>query len=170
VIIGIGSRVSVRRAHRATRPADRHRRGLDAWGTPLHDAVVQALDATDAAQDDGGRCSPTVTIATARRRQVASSNARRANVLVYPSQSGRDAVAVLGRRVRDRRAGIPGERPAASRPDAARDRFDLHEQYLLGYSPTRPITAAARNEWRAISVRVKRPRVTIRAREGYYVR
>ena len=43
---------------------------------------------------------------------------------------------------------------------------ELHHQYLLGYSPSKPIVAG-QNEWRAITVQVNRPNVTVRARDGY---
>ena len=39
---------------------------------------------------------------------------------------------------------------------------ELHHQYLLGYSPSKPIAAGA-NEWRSITVRVNRPNLTVRA-------
>ena len=45
----------------------------------------------------------------------------------------------------------------------------LREQYLIGYSPARAPVAGA-NEWRSIEVRVKKPGVSVRARDGYYVR
>jgi Ca-activated chloride channel family protein len=45
----------------------------------------------------------------------------------------------------------------------------LREQYLLGYSPSRPPVSGS-NEWRSISVRVKKPDVSVRARDGYHVR
>ena len=45
----------------------------------------------------------------------------------------------------------------------------LREQYLLGYSPSRPPVSGA-DEWRSIGVRVKKPGVSVRARDGYYVR
>jgi Ca-activated chloride channel family protein len=40
---------------------------------------------------------------------------------------------------------------------------ELRHQYLLGYAPT----AGGRTGWRALEVRVKRPGVRVRAREGY---
>jgi len=43
---------------------------------------------------------------------------------------------------------------------------ELRHQYMLGYSPSRPIVAGA-DEWRAIIVRVNRSNVTVRARDGY---
>ena len=175
VILGIGSRVAVVAPHTDTRAAQAAAiDALDAWGTtPLHDAVVQSLEATDAAKgrravvilsDGDDRYSDTTA------REVVD-RARHANVLVYPVALGKvlppvfsDLSAVTGGRpflVRDPR-----------RLDATLQQIasDLHAQYLVGYAPSRAITPAARNEWRRITVRVKRPGVTVRARDGYYVR
>ena len=46
---------------------------------------------------------------------------------------------------------------------------ELREQYLLGYTPARPIVAGS-NEWRSIAVTVKRPGAQVRARDGYLVK
>ena len=46
---------------------------------------------------------------------------------------------------------------------------ELREQYLIGYTPTKPIAAGA-NEWRSIAVTAKRPDAQVRARRGYFVR
>jgi Ca-activated chloride channel family protein len=43
---------------------------------------------------------------------------------------------------------------------------ELRHQYLLGYSPTKPIVKG-NGEWRSISVTVNRGTVRIRARDGY---
>lgn len=175
VILGIGSKVAVIAGHTDRR--DRQAaavESLDAWGTtPLHDAVIQAVDATDAAR--GRRAVVIISDGDDRYSETPLSTvverARRANVLIYPVALGRtrpplfvDLASVSGGRsfhVRDRRRLDETLRTIAS---------ELHEQYLLGYSPSRPFTEAARNEWRRITVRVKRPGVTVRARDGYYVR
>ena len=46
--------------------------------------------------------------------------------------------------------------------------LELRSQYLLGYVPTRPLRTG--EEWRSIRVRVGRPDVRVRAREGYVAR
>jgi VWFA-related protein len=46
---------------------------------------------------------------------------------------------------------------------------DLRQQYLLGYTPTR-LPIAGSNEWRSISVAVRRPGAEVRARDGYLVK
>jgi hypothetical protein len=43
---------------------------------------------------------------------------------------------------------------------------ELHHQYLLGFAPSRPIIRGE-DQWRTITVRVNRPDVTVRARDGY---
>jgi Ca-activated chloride channel homolog len=174
VILGIGSGVAVVSPQTDSREKTAAAiDALDAWGTtPLHDAMLQSLDATDGARgrravvilsDGDDRYSATTPAQVIDR-------ARRANVLVYPVSLGRqlprvfsDLAAVSGGRpfhVRDRRRLEATLQGIAS---------DLHQQYLVGYAPSRPVTGKAQ-EWRRITVRVKRPGVTVRARDGYYVR
>src|SRR5204863_6952589 len=45
---------------------------------------------------------------------------------------------------------------------------ELRAQYLLGYAPARE--PASRARWRSIQVRVNRPEVRVRARDGYLSR
>ena len=175
VILGIGSRVSILSPAAATREQQVAAvDGLASWGTtPLHDAVIHAIDATDAAK--GRRAVVIISDGDDRYSETPAGavidRARRGNVLIYPVALGKirpalfvDLAAVSGARsfhVRDSRQLDQTLRTIAS---------DLHEQYLLGYSPMRPFVDAARNEWRKITVRVKRTGVSVRARDGYYVR
>ena len=46
---------------------------------------------------------------------------------------------------------------------------ELRQQYLLGYTPSRPPVAGS-NEWRSITVVVKKPGAQVRARDGYLVK
>ena len=175
IILGIGSRVSILSPPRATREWQAAEvDALQAWGTtPLHDAVIQAIAATDV--PGGRRAVVILSDGDDRYSETPAAtvvdSARRANVLVYPVAIGKvqpqlftDVAAVTGARafhVRD-----TARLDETLRTIAA----NLHEQYLLGYTPTRPLAGAASKEWRRITVRVKRPNVLVRAREGYYVR
>ena len=43
---------------------------------------------------------------------------------------------------------------------------ELHDQYLLGYTPRRPPSEGI-GEWRSVRVEVKSPGLRVRARDGY---
>ena len=174
VILGIGSEVTtiadatVPRAQQAAAV-----QAFDAWGTTrLHDAIIQAIDATDGTR--GRRAVVIVSDGDDRYSEAPAgavvARARRANVLIYPVALSKTRPAlfaelstVTGGRsfhVRDLKT-LDGTLTAIA--------SELREQYLLGYSPTRPL-AAGDEKWRSITVRVKRPGLTVRARDGYYVK
>ncbi|HSL23286.1 MAG TPA: VWA domain-containing protein [Vicinamibacterales bacterium] len=145
---------------------------LDRWGTTsLHDAIIAAIDHVQPARgrrallllSDGDDRYSRATAADALAR------ARRADVLIYPIAVGERRVplfAELAALTGGRSAHVRDVRtlPATMREIAR----ELRHQYLLGYTPRRPLTETG--EWRAIAVRVKRPGLTVRARDGYLVR
>jgi Ca-activated chloride channel homolog len=174
MIVAIGSRTEV------VAPLSRDRQAqltalarLDAFGTTgLHDAIVAAIDAIQPARgrralvllSDGDDRYSTVTATQALER------ARTSDVIVYPIAFGRsrpglfaELATLTGGRsfhVRDSR-----QLPETLRAIAA----ELRNQYLLGYSPSRPIVPGT-NEWRSIDVAVQHPGATVRARDGYLVK
>lgn len=174
VILGIGSEVTTVADSAVPRPQQAAAvQALDAWGTTrLHDAIIQAIDATDAAR--GRRAVVIVSDGDDRYSEAPAgavvTRARQANVLIYPVALSKtrpplfaELSTVTGGRsfhVRDLKA-LDGTLTAIV--------SELREQYLLGYSPSRPL-ASGRDEWRSIAVRVKRPGLTVRARDGYYVK
>jgi Ca-activated chloride channel family protein len=171
MIIAIGSRVEVLAPlskDRAPQFAALSR--LDAFGTTgLYDAIVSAIDAV---QQAGGRralvlLSDGSDRYSAARADEALAHARRSDVMMYPVAIGRHrpplfaelATLTGGRSFHLREPGeLTGALTAVAR--------ELRHQYLLGYSPSRPIVAG-RDEWRSIAVSVTRPDVRVRARDGY---
>ena len=174
VILGIGSEVTT--VADATQPRAQQAaavQAFDAWGTTrLHDAIIQAIDATDGAR--GRRAVVIVSDGDDRYSEAPAgavvARARRGNVLIYPVALSKTRPALFAElstitggssfHVRDLKT-LDGTLTAIA--------SELREQYLLGYSPTRPL-AAGDEKWRSITVRVKRPGLTVRARDGYYVK
>jgi Ca-activated chloride channel family protein len=146
---------------------------LDAFGTTaLHDSIIAAIDAIQQARgrralillSDGADRYSTATAASALAR------ARVADVLIYPVAFGSsrpplfaELAALTGGRSSQVENAL---RLSETLRSIARE---LRNQYLLGYSPSRPIVPGSQ-EWRAIDVTVKRSGARVRARDGYVAR
>lgn len=171
MIVAIGSEVEVLSPLSIDREAQfRALTALKPWGTTgLYDAIIQSIDAIQAAKgrralvllSDGNDRYSTATAGEALDR------ARRSDVMVYPIATGRTRPSLFaelasltgGRSFQPR---DPGELNTIMRSVAN----ELRHQYLLGYTPARAIVAGE-EQWRTIAVRVNRPNVTVRARDGY---
>lgn len=145
---------------------------LDAWGTtPLNDAIAAGIERI---QQAGGRRALVLLSDGDERYSTRTSEevtalARRSDVMIFPVALGRtrptlfaELAALTGGRslhIGDVRALTEALRGIAR---------ELRYQYLLGYTPARPLTEPG--EWRAIAVRVQRPGLRARARDGYLVR
>ena len=174
MVIAIGSEVETVAPLSTDRPGQTDAIGrLQPWGTTeLHDAIIGSIDAIQSARgrrallllSDG---SDRYSTATA---QDAIERARRSDVMVYPFALGSTRPPLFAEL-----AALTGGRSFFPRDlrqvtDSARVVADeLRHQYLLGYTPARAPTRGE-NQWRSITVRVSRPGVTVRARDGYFVR
>ena len=174
MLIGVGSSTEV------IAPLSRDRKAqlsalesLDAFGTTgLHDAIVAAIEAIQPAR--GRRALVLLSDGSDRYSGATASDAlaraRASDVLVYPVAFGRSRPALFAEL-----ALLTGGRSfhvedARRLPETVRAiAAELRNQYLLGYSPSKPL-APGSNEWRAIQVTVKKPNVTVRARDGYLVK
>lgn len=174
MIVSIGSLVEV------AAPLSTDRRvQLDAVGriaafgtTPMHDAIIQSIEAVQFAK--GRRALLLLSDGDEKYSEASADDAlaraRRSDVMVYPVAVGRrypelfaELATLTGGRsshARDAKALMDTVRAVAR---------DLRHQYLLGYTPQRPIQPG-REQWRSIDVRVKRAGVRVRARDGYLVR
>jgi Ca-activated chloride channel homolog len=171
MVIAIGSETSVvaplSTNHEAALAAiDR----LDAWGTtPLYDAMAGALDAIQSAK--GRRALVVLSDGSDRYSDTSAAvlvdQVRRRDVLVYPVAIGSERPAVFAEL-----ATASGGRsffqtdPRELSATLTSIANDLRSQYLLGYTPARPV--AAEPSWHSIEVVVNRPGVRVRARDGYY--
>ena len=174
MILAIGSDVDVL----ATLSTDRTSQlaklaRLDAFGTTgLYDAIIRAIDAIQASQ---GRRALVLLSDGSDRYSTASADdalarARRSDVLIYPIALGRNRPPMFAEL-----ASLTGGRSfhltnTRTLPDTLRTvARELRHQYLIGYTPTRPIVPGSA-EWRAITVSVDQPNVRVRARDGYLVK
>ena len=144
--------------------------GLDAWSTTaLHDAVIAAIDRVQ--EGSGRRALVLFSDSTDRYSRAGASavldHARRADVMVYPIGLGRARSALFAELAvltggRSFQAQDRDEVTTVARTIAR----ELRNQYLIGYSPSRP-HAEGVGEWRSISVDVRAPGARVRARDGY---
>ena len=174
MLVGIGSEIEVLAPLSTDRPAQMHAlSALEPWGTTgLHDAIIQAIDAIQAAK--GRRALVLLSDGTDRYSKATASDAldraRRSDVMVYPVALGRTrpelfaqlATLTGGRSFQPRSSTTPAELNVIMRTIAN----ELRHQYLLGYTPSKPIVKGE-EEWRTITVRVNRAGGTVRSRDGY---
>lgn len=174
MIIAVGSQVEVVAPLSTDRSAQRDAVSrLDAFGTTgLHDAIIDAIDAVQPAKgrraliilSDGDDRYSEATAADALAR------ARSSDVMVFPVAIGATRPPLFAEL-----ATVTGGRSFYTRDGAALAEtlrgiaHELRQQYLLGYTPLRPPVAGS-NEWRSITVTVKRPNANVRARDGYLVK
>jgi Ca-activated chloride channel homolog len=173
LVLAVGSQVEEIAPLSADRAAQLEAIGrLDPWGTtPLHDAIAEGIERI---QQAGGRRALVLLSDgderySTRTAADVTALARLSDVMIFPVALARvrpplfvELAALTGGRslhVRDARP------LAEALGGIARE---LRHQYLLGYTPARPLSEPG--EWRSIAVRAKRPGLRVRARDGYLVR
>jgi Ca-activated chloride channel homolog len=172
MVIAVGTDVETLSALSADRAAHfRAIEAIDRWGTTsLHDAIVAAVDAIQPAI--GRRALVLLSDGDDRYSRTTAAEAlarvRRADVMIYPIALGPRRPPLFSEL-----ATLTGGRSAHVRdarrlPETLREiAQELRQQYLIGYTPRRPLERAG--EWRSIQVRVPRGGVQVRARDGYLV-
>jgi Ca-activated chloride channel homolog len=170
MLVGIGSETEVLAPlSRDRAPALAALDHLDPWGTtPLYDATLSAIDAIESAS--GRRALLLISDGTDRYSETRSADlldrVRRKDVLIYPIALGKTRDVVF-----QEMATVTGGRsfqaPTVSALPAVLSAIagELRFQYLIGYAPA--AVAGRPRGWRSIQVRVNRPNVRVRAREGY---
>jgi len=173
MVVAIGNEADVIAPLSADRAAQaRAISGLDAWSTTaLHDALLVTLDRLEA---EPGRQAIVVFSDGADRYSEHKAaevieRARRSTALIYPIALGKTRPGLLSEL-----AVLTGGRSFQLRDARELEKTlatiarELRYQYLIGYTPAKPIAKGDR-EWRSISVSVKpsRPGLKVRARDGY---
>jgi len=138
--------------------------------------VVAAIDRI---QDATGRRA-LVLVSDGRDRYSKTSEvealerARHSDVMVFPIAVGGERVTPLFAQLATLTGGRSVQLKDARELGRALESIarDLRRQYLLGYAPTRGAgtDASTQPEWHGIEVRVSRPGLRVRARDGYFGR
>jgi Ca-activated chloride channel family protein len=174
MIIAVGSQVEVVAPLSTDRSVQRDAvNRLDAFGTTgLYDAIIDAIDDVQPAK--GRRALIILSDGNDRYSEASADDAleraRRSDVMVFPVSIGTARPALFAEL-----ATLTGGRSFHARDGSALAETlrgiarELRQQYLLGYTPLRPPLAGS-NEWRSISVTLKRPGANVRARDGYLVK
>jgi len=171
MIVAIGSEIEVVSPLSTDRAAQQGALAdLKPWGTTgLHDAIIESIEAIQSAK--GRRALVLLSDGNDRYSKASASDAidraRRSDVMVYPIAFGKSRPTMFAEL-----AAVTGGR-SFQPPDTAQLNTamrtianELRHQYLIGYTPSRPI-AGAEGQWRTITVRVNRSDVRVRARDGY---
>ena len=146
---------------------------LDPWSTTaLHDAIIATLDRLE--PEPGRQAIVVFSDGTDRYSQHKAAEvierARRSNALIYPIAFGKTRPPLLAEL-----AVLTGGRSFLLRDARELEKTlatvarELRYQYLLGYTPAKPIERGER-EWRSIKVVDEgdpRPGLRVRARDGY---
>ncbi len=145
---------------------------LDPWSTTaLHDAIVAALGRL--APEPGRQALVIFSDGTDRYSEAKPADvlarARRSTALVYPIAFGRTRPPLLAEL-----AVLTGGRSFLLKDTRQLQQTlatiarELRHQYLLGYTPSKPIVVG-QSEWRSIRVTLRNPRpgIRIRPRDGY---
>ena len=171
MVVAVGSEIEVLSPLSANRSAQYDAlTGLEPFGTTgLHDAIIQTIDDVQPARgrralvllSDGDDRYSKATAAEALER------ARRSDVMIFPVALGPGRPPLFAELATISGGRSYHARDAASLTDTLRViARELRQQYLLGYTPSRPLIAGS-DEWRSITVTVKRPGMQVRARDGY---
>jgi Ca-activated chloride channel homolog len=171
MLVGIGSEIEVLAPLSADRRSQMQALSvLKPWGTTgLHDAIIESIDAVQAAK--GRRALVLLSDGSDRYSKAtageALDRARRSDVMIYPVTLGRTRPELFAQL-----AALTGGRSFQPKSTAELNVIlrtianELRHQYLLGYTPSRPIVRGDEH-WRPITVRVNRADVSVRARDGY---
>jgi Ca-activated chloride channel homolog len=174
MILAVGSQVEVVAPLSTNRAAQRDAiNRLDAFGTTgLYDAIIRAIDEAQPAK--GRRTLVLLSDGNDRYSQASAADAldraRASDVMIFPVALGSSRPPLFAEL-----ATLTGGRSYHARDGTAlADTLrtiarELRQQYLLGYTPTRTPVAGS-NEWRSITVVVKKPDAQVRARDGYLVK
>jgi Ca-activated chloride channel family protein len=174
MLVGVGSQVETLAPLSADRAAQYEALArIEPFGTTgLHDAIINTIVQIQPAR--GRRALVLLSDGDDRYSKAAVADvlesARRSDVMIFPVALGTrrpplfaELATITGGRsfhARDAASLMPALRSIAR---------ELRQQYLLGYTPSRPLDPGSR-EWRSITVTARRPGMQVRARDGYMVK